>query len=715
MDIGEITSNIGDYTFDSILITKAEPIDGPDGPEIVWCNRSFSEMTGYSLGEILGKTPRFLQGPDTDREALNRIVASLRAWKPVLEVVKNYTKAGEPFFSEISIVPVADAKGWFHYWVSIQRDVTERVERERHLAERNRALAASERALQEEKAQLSGIAAVAHHARDMITITDTEFRILWANPAFHARTGYSDAAVRGAIHHDLLSRKSEHLSLEDTIRRVNSGEEFRDTEVRNYDRDGQVYWTDVQISTQRDASGRPERFVIVERDVTHQRKQRMSLESSRREIAAVSVHDSLTGLRNRRGFEEAFCALAQRAARNGHGVGLLHIDLDHFKQINDTLGHAAGDAVLVQVTERIQAQLGPEAFAARMGGDEFVIAVELHHPDQDLALFSNRILQDVRRPVRYENSDCRFGASIGFTERRRGAFDAKDMLIEADIALYRAKNLGRNRTQGFGEALKRDTQARKKLSDELSIALENGDFFPVYQPQFCARTERIVGVEALVRWNHPERGLVGPAEFLSLARELNYEVLIDRRMFEQVHQDMFAMQAAGCLPPHLSVNISALRLRSPELLDEIRGYRRPAECHLSFELLESTFLDDAEERVQWTLDALRQLGVRIEIDDFGTGHASITGLLRVRPDVVKIDRELLMPATESEEHRKLFEHIVGIGKTLDIVVTCEGVETEEHKRLAQRAGCDVLQGYHFARPMRLEAFLSTFGTGEAVA
>ena len=714
MHIKSITGNIGDFTQDCILVTKAEPCDDPAGPEIVWCNQAFEDMTGYTLDEIKGKTPRILQGPDTSREALDQIRDALENWKPVVTVVKNYTKSGDEFYAELSIVPVADSKGWFHYWVAVQRDVTRRVETEQHLKARNAALHASEKALMEEKVQLSGIAAVAQHAQDMITITDTDFRILWANPAFIERSGYPIAAVRGAMHCDLLAKRGEvYTSREMAIKAILHGE-FQDGEVRNTDRYGNEYWTDVRVSVQRGSDDRPESFVVVERDITEQRAQREELERSRRELEIAAVRDPLTGELNRRGFEENLERMSDNAQRLGHGIGLMHIDLDHFKQINDTLGHAAGDAVLVAVTERIQAHLGPKAFAARIGGDEFVVAVELHHEKQDLEQFALRMLQDISRPVRYENADCRFSASIGISTCPAAPFNVKELMVAADIALYRAKSEGRSAVRLFSDELAEETRRKKTLSDQLVVAIENGDLCSFYHPQFDAVTGDLVGAEALVRWNHPEKGLVGPDFFLDLARELNLESLIDKQMLVNAVNDREMLKKCGVLLPKVSVNVSARRLRHPDLIADINELNIPVDA-VSFELLESTFLDDSDSALMWTLDELRDRRIGIEIDDFGTGHASIMGLLRISPDRLKTDKSFLAPALSDTRMRSLFAHIVGIGKILNVDVTAEGVETQEHAQVARDMGCSILQGFYFARPTSVDGLIEELEARPKVA
>ncbi|MEO0989948.1 MAG: diguanylate cyclase, partial [Pseudomonadota bacterium] len=526
MDIENITQNIGDYTSDSILVTEAEPIVG-DGPRIVWCNPQFERMTGYTLAEIKGKNPRFLQGPASPRAPLDRISAALETWQPVVEIVQNYTKSGDLFFAELSITPVADAAGHYRFWVSVQRDVTERVLSERALKSRNKDLLESERVLQEESARLAGIAAAAEHAQELITITNLDFRILWANPAFAKRSGYSLAAIRGAYHCDLVHKRSlAHPSRKSAAKAVIAGSVISE-EVCNTDRMGREYWTDVRITVQRDDLGTPERFVVVEREITEQRKQLLDLERSRSEVALAAIRDQLTGLPNRRGFEQAMERMAADAERHGYGMAMMHLGLDRFKQINDTLGHTAGDAVLCTVTERLMRFLGPDSFAARIGGDEFAICYLVRNRSGSLETVAELLRKEVAEPIEFEKAECRFGASIGLVIQDEGPFDGDAMLMKADIALYRAKGEGRNLVRCYDSDLEMASRRRKAIADELGMAIECGEIRVLYQPQVDAKTFELTGLEALVRWDHPRLGLLVPDQFLPIAREMSLERELD--------------------------------------------------------------------------------------------------------------------------------------------------------------------------------------------
>jgi diguanylate cyclase (GGDEF)-like protein/PAS domain S-box-containing protein len=421
------------------------------------------------------------------------------------------------------------------------------------------------------------------------------------------------------------------------------------------------------------------------------------LEDARSKMEHNALHDSLTGLPNRRYMDEW---LSGRGA--GCELALFHIDLDRFKQINDTLGHAAGDEVLRHAASVLQENAQPGDFVARIGGDEFVVAVLGSTDENRLADLAGRIIEQMRRPLPFEETHCRCGVSIGIAIADKGTWDeevARRLLVDADIALYRAKRNGRDRFEFFSDELRADIVRTKRLSDAVLSGLENGEFLPFFQPQFDAKTLDLVGVEALARWEHPTDGLLAPAAFLSIAEELNVAKLIDRTILEQALFQRTRWLAAGIEIPKLSVNVSASRLRDSDLAESLSGLPiQPGS--VSFELLESIFLDESDDSIVRNAEHLRSLGVDIEIDDFGTGYASISSLIHLQPARLKIDRGLVMPMVASDRERQLVAAIIEIGHSLGIEAVAEGVETLEHAALLKSLGCDALQGFALARPMR---------------
>jgi diguanylate cyclase (GGDEF)-like protein len=433
------------------------------------------------------------------------------------------------------------------------------------------------------------------------------------------------------------------------------------------------------------------------------------LEAAKERIEHNSLHDSLTGLPNRRYLDEILRLHAAHCAESGGRTALLHIDLDRFKQINDTLGHAAGDAMLVHASQVLKTHTRVEDFVARIGGDEFVVVCTSGERPRDLGMLAERIIVEMRQPVMYESHECRFGVSIGIATEMGEAVDPQKLLIDADIALYRAKSRGRNRYEFFTKALQAEIVSTKRVADEILSGLERNEFVAYYQPQFDAKTLDVIGVEALARWKHPTRGLLAPDSFLRIAEELNVVANIDKLILDQALSDLTRWNADGTLVPRVSVNVSLRRLHDEDLIKSLKRLLiQPGS--LSFELVESIYLDESDEIVAFNIDQIKDLGIDIEIDDFGTGYASIVSLLKLKPKRLKIDRQLVMPIVGSGAQRHLVESIIEIGQSLGIEVVAEGVETMEHARILRDLGSDILQGYAFAKAMSADdiaAFATT--------
>jgi diguanylate cyclase (GGDEF)-like protein/PAS domain S-box-containing protein len=428
-------------------------------------------------------------------------------------------------------------------------------------------------------------------------------------------------------------------------------------------------------------------------------KRSMEIESAQLSLEHNALHDALTGLPNRRHLDNALNAIdGTQKPLEGRRIALMHVDLDRFKQINDTMGHMAGDAILQRVSTILKSNVGEEAIVSRSGGDEFVIVMSAAPNDGALAEMATRLLRELNEPVIYEGHECLFGASIGIAVQEYAAVSGRSLLVNADIALYRAKSEGRNRFCFFTADMQQQTIDAKKCADDIKRGLDRGEFFAVYQLQFDARSHDVIGVEALARWRHPVRGVLTPDAFLQAAEEINVVSRIDELVLEQALVDLASWRQAGISIPNVSVNISARRLGDAKLIEGLRKLDIPDQS-LSFELLESIYLDNQSETVASNLEEIRKLGIGVEIDDFGTGHASIACLLSLRPKRLKIDRQLVMPIVASIETRRLLASIVDIGQALGIEVLAEGVETMEHARILADLDCSCLQGFAFARPM----------------
>ncbi|WP_348646420.1 EAL domain-containing protein [Ciceribacter sp. L1K22] len=435
----------------------------------------------------------------------------------------------------------------------------------------------------------------------------------------------------------------------------------------------------------------------------------IELELTKARIEYNSLHDPLTSLGNRRKIDMELDALSRESQSRRIKFAILHLDLDRFKTINDTLGHAAGDAMLVHASQVLMRHVRRGDIVARIGGDEFVIlATETSGPDA-LAALSSRIIEEMSRPVDFEGFQCRCGVSIGIAQAHGTHIDARKILVNADIALYQAKEKGRNGFQFFTHELQANIVNSKRMADEMLAGLERDEFTVWYQPQYDASTMHMTGAEALVRWNHPERGVLPSGAFLKTAEELNVMARIDQLVLELALRDKMRLTARGIMLPKISVNVSSKRLHDEALIDSLTGLAlSPGE--ICFELVESIFLDDSDDVTVHNIERIKALGIDIEIDDFGTGHTSIVSLLKLKPKRLKIDRQLVMPILDSPQERTLVRSIIDIARSLGIESVAEGVETPQHAHLLRELGCDILQGFAFAKPLSFDEFVELANT-----
>ncbi|OWV81787.1 diguanylate phosphodiesterase [Rhizobium sp. R634] len=437
-----------------------------------------------------------------------------------------------------------------------------------------------------------------------------------------------------------------------------------------------------------DASGDP-CFVGAEWDVTDDVLLNKELERSREEARLAADHDHLTGLLNRRSFD---FALAEFARKESAKVTLFHIDVDHFKEINDRFGHAVGDFVLCHVSKILLNAISAGGVAARLGGDEFAILI----PEDEGARIDavlDHIQESLGNPIPVGDQTLIVRCSIGVASA--ASADFAKLLSHSDLALYHAKRNGRNRAAVFSDEMASALANERQLAQDLRSGLALGQIRPFYQVQVDARSLRINGVEALARWHHPTRGILAPSHFLSLAASNGLVAELDDVILKAVLSDMESSAALAGI--RVSVNLSADRLDDPEWITRLGSFDIPP-GRLSFELIETIFLDSLSDQVRENIQTIKSFGIDIEIDDLGSGHASLLGLLELRPDRVKIDRQLVMPILQSVPSRRLVSSLVDIARALDMEVIAEGVETLDHAQVLAGLGVHTLQGYAFGRP-----------------
>lgn len=699
-DVGEahrsLLESVLAFANDAVLITEAEPLEQP-GPRILYANAAFTATTGYTLEDVLGRSPRLLQGPRTDRRTLDHLKACFQAWKPVQVELVNYRKDGSEFWVEMSIAPVADASGWYTHWISIQRDITERKQLAFHL-ERDRSrvleLAARNAPLEEVLACLLTTLERDFHGREVGLLLSAAPAPLFfrpdpgreanepAWPRFAALAPFLDVGVPPGTEAHLLAP-------------------------------GRWAWVYPIL----DPGGRPRAILglLGPEPLPPGPEDLARLEAMARLTSVVigrydaqarlehqALYDALTGLPNRMSFNQQLQTLLDRL-EEGQQVVVALMDLDRFKLINDTLGHSAGDELLKQIAARLLPERRPGELIARMGGDEFLLAFT------DLADGAQarieRLTQAMQQPFLIHQQEVFVRPSIGSSSAPDSARTVEQLVQQADSAMYTAKRRG-----GGACAFTRDGlpgRAAISLESALNRALERQEFILYYQPQLDPRSGALLGMEALLRWQHPELGLVSPADFIPLAEVTGLIVPIGRWVLEQACRQL-AEWSSRHPRLRMAVNLSARQFGQADLIEVVRSALdssglRPE--RLELELTESLLMQTTEASA--TLAQLRDLGVRLAVDDFGTGYSNLAYLKDLPIDMLKIDRSFslgLTDATETgERDRALIVGIIELARALDLEVTVEGIEHPAQLGFLKDQRCQQVQGYLLSPPQGAQA------------
>jgi len=551
------------------------------------------------------------------------------------------------------------------------------------------------KALEQQKEHLSELAAVAENANDAILVTDLEQRIIWGNPSFEALSGYKISEVRGRKPSNFLQGADTDPDTRAAFSHAVRARTAIKAEILNYAKNGTPYWIALSITPLARDDGQIYGFMAISHDVTMERQQRDDLAAANKATEHLARHDPLTGLPNRRVLNEE---LELRAKGEVPHATLLRIDLDHFKNINDTMGHDAGDYVLTIIAKILTENSRKTDIAARVGGDEFIVLMSAGATSDQAVKLGQRILEKINEPHSYEGKPLRIGASFGVASTLDGLIPLEELISSADAALYKSKESGRNQVVHYGSSLHDAVCFNREISILMQRALTEEQFEPYFQPQICAQSGEICGFEALARWHSPELGVVMPDVFLPVAAQMSCIEEIDECIFRKGMKVARDMQRRNLRFPKVSFNVTAARIRT--LANDIELREVPANGpKVAFEILESVFLEDQTDLFREALNKIRNRGYLIEIDDFGSGHASIVGLMQIKPDFMKIDRRLVMPILKSKQSANLLSSIMEMGKTINVKIVAEGVETEDHALILRHLGCDVLQGFHFSKPL----------------
>lgn len=474
-------------------------------------------------------------------------------------------------------------------------------------------------------------------------------------------------------------------------------------------RAGSIRWVRERAEIEFDRDGHPLSALGTVQDITERKE-------AENRIRYLAYYDSLTGLPNRQSFLERLDRELTRARRQNARLAVLFMDLDGFKAINDTLGHNVGDLILQWAAERMKYGLRPsdmlsrpsqdeepelEPDLARLGGDEFTVLLPRIHQPEDALLVAHRIRDLMHRPFIIEGKELVLTASIGIAIFPDDGQDGAALLKHADTAMYHAKEEGRDNCQFYSASLTTRAMQRMAMESNLRLAIERQEFRLNYQPQVDARTGRIRAMEALIRWPHPELGMISPGEFIPLAEEIGLIIPIGRWVLRTACADAVQWQQTLGTPVRIAVNLSPLQFKDPQLVEmvlEVLQTTGLAADLLELEITEGALMEDTEHTLS-TLNRLRQAGVHIALDDFGTGYSSMSYLKRMPLTCLKVDRSFVRELPETEEDRAIVRAIVALANSMNYHVTAEGVETEEQVKRLRELGCSSLQGYYFSRPL----------------
>ena len=653
-------------------------------PDMVWLksmdgrylfgNKALCDFVGCPEAELVDRDDEQLFAPEMASYNIRQDNQTSRSpGLHVFEQVVHDRRSNAQRLLEVSKTVVLDEQGEPLGIMGIARDITEQRAQDRELRQ---------------------AASVFTHAREGIMITTVDGSILDVNQAFTRITGYSREDVLGhnpRLFHSGIQDAAFYRRMWQTL----ASQGYWSGEIWNRRRDGAIYPQQMTITAVHDAAGKVQQYVALMHDVSEQK-------AYEQELRRAAHYDALTGLPNRVLLGEIITRETQRAHEHGLRMAVAYLDLDGFKEINDVHGHAVGDAFLVEVSRRIDASLAPGDVLARIGGDEFIVLLNDVGSIDQAMLRVDALLPAAAGKVVLEGNVLQVTVSIGLAMDPGDArVDAELLIRQADQAMYQAKLQGKNRCWLFEAENERALRSRQEALNEIEQGLQAGQFVLHYQPKVNMRSGQLVGVEALVRWQHPQRGLLLPGQFLPLIEQHPLAVAMGRWVIGAALAQAAAWHACG-QAVQVSVNIGARHLQQASFLADLRGLLA---CHpqlppalLQLEIVETSALDDIE-HASGLLQACRALGTSSAIDDFGTGYSSLSYLKRLPVQLLKVDKSFVSEMLDDPDDLAILEGIIGLARAFDREVIAEGVESEDHGILLLQLGCEQGQGYGIARPM----------------
>ncbi|MGA7799386.1 MAG: EAL domain-containing protein [Gammaproteobacteria bacterium] len=638
-------------------------------------NRAAESMFGRAAANVVGQNVKVLM-PTSTRDLHDEYLAEFRrsgkadCLGAISREVEGLRADGTvfPMDLRVSELPLEDKR----LFIGVVRDVSQRKRTE---------------------LELTQLASAVKQTADMVVITDREGVIEYANQAFEAIAGYDRLEAVGQRLSMIKSGRHSKRFYRRVWQVILAGEVCREVFV-NRKKDGTIYYEEKTISPLRDEQGIITHFVSTGRDITERIR-------AQEHLNYLAHHDALTELPNRTLFMDRLRRAIGRARRTGRYLAVLFLDLDRFKQINDTLGHEVGDRILQAIARRLSDSVRAGDTLARLGGDEFVLLVEDLADTDTIAHVVEKIMEAMAAPVLLEERDYFLTASIGVAVYPTDAADGGALLRLADVAMYQAKKRGRNHYQFYRADMNARAHERLGMENRLRRALSNGEFELHYQPKLDLRSGRIVGVEALIRWQSPELGRVMPGDFIPLLEETGLIVAVGRWVLREACRQARQWQLQGLDQLNVACNISGFQFHRDDLVDAVQVALEEsgldAQC-LELELTESVLMEEADNAIE-TLARVKRHGVGLSIDDFGTGYSSLAYLKRFPIDCLKIDRAFVNDICHDPDDASIVSTILAMAQRMRLTVVAEGVETVEQLAYLRAEGCAQMQGYLLSPPV----------------
>lgn len=645
--------------------------------EVVLVNDAFCETHEVRREDIIGRTceQALPRAHSTEVDLHERHVLETKERQAAFEAFVDINN--EQFILSTYRSAFLDHQSGKPYVVAVSRDVTTEMKRENRL-------------------QL--LASVFENAQEGVAILNPDGAICEANPEFIATVGKAHAKILGTSLEQIVDCQPHKF--DEIVSLARAGRPwFGYVKMINKRGDEIACW--LSLSPSRNRQGATTNLIAMFSDITQ-------IEDTRRELRRQALHDNLTDLPNRRYYRQKIADLIESDTDNQVRFGVSFLDLDDFKIVNDTLGHDAGDQLLVEVSRRVRTTLGPDCFMARFGGDEFALLIpEEIGEDLKVNRCAEAVVDVLSKPFDLAGHEVHIGVSVGTTIYPDHATDVESLMRHADVAMYKAKDEGKNKVTFFSTDLVEVVEKRQKLLTELRHALDRGELRVVYQPKLCLKTNRVISSEALVRWTKADGTAVSPGEFIPLAEDFGLINLLGQQVLEAVCKQARAWFDAGVLSGRIAVNLSPRQLKEPSFLDHLIQTLQTYRCKpewLELEITENAVMENVDRALRM-MHRINELGVSIAMDDFGTGYSSLSYIRDFPIRTLKIDTTFVKDLPTCSRAVAIAKTVLSLGHGLDLEVVAEGVETMQQLEFLREAGCDIAQGYLINRPLEGEEFL----------